>query len=121
MSKRIVHELTDDDLLRLVQGVSKDIVLETVSEAAKFIYASKIKHGDQKITAQLVYYTYKEYKGWGNKRQSRASFFRDFNKYFEPKRDKNGMYYLLDEKSFDLSQQTYWIMQAEKRAQKKKK
>lgn len=119
--KKLIYELSDEDLIRLIEGVKLETIMEKVSEAAKFLYALKIKHGDEKITAQLVYYTYKQYKGWDNKLQNKAQFFKDFNTYFTPKRDQNGMYYLLDPKPFDLSEENFWIMKAAARREKAKK
>lgn len=115
---KIVHELSVEDLVRLANSSKEEIVMDKVSEAAKFIYHQNIRIGDTKISAQLLYHTYKHWKGWRNRKQPKHLFFRDFNKYFEPKRDKNGNYYTLDETGFDLSKQNYWIMRKELRDEK---
>ncbi len=118
--KKIIYELSDDDLIRLAKGAPAESVLDRVSEAAKFIYELNIRHGETKIPMQLVYHTYKTYKGWDNKRQAKPDFFKDFNKYFEPKRDSTGLYFLLDPRSFDLSREEYFRMKASQRNEKTK-
>jgi hypothetical protein len=119
--KTIIHELSEDELLQIAQGEKAESVIEKVSEAAKFIYARKIREGRESISAMLVYHTYKQYKGWDNKRQAKRFFFKDFNKYFTPHRNKDGIYYLLDPRSFDTSPEEYWRMRADARYDKSKK
>lgn len=120
MSKKIVHELSIEDLLKLAQGSSEPIVMEGVSESSKFIYALNIRHGDERIPAQLIYHTYRHWKGWANKPQPKPYFFRDFSKQFEQVRTKDGMCYLLDPKPFDLSKETYWLLRKDIREQRAK-
>ncbi len=120
-SKRIIHELSEEDLVALASGAKPETIVEKVSEAAKFVYDLNIKHGDEKVSAQLIYYTYKHWKGWDQKRQSKPTFFRDFNKYFEPHRVTEGNVYLLNPKPFDLSEENYWRMRKEVREAKAKK
>lgn len=121
MSKRIIHELSVEDLVALAAGAKPEDIIEKISEAAKFIYEVNIKHGDDKISAPLIYHTYKGWKGWDQKRQSKPFFFRDFNKYFTPHRTNSGMVYLLNPKPFDLSEETYWLIRKEQREVKSKK
>ncbi len=80
-----------------------------------------IKNGDTKISAALIYHTYKQWKGWRNKRQAKSQFFKDFKTYFEPQRTTDGIVYLLNPKPFDLSEETYWLMRSEIRNEKTKK
>lgn len=115
---KIVHELSDDELLEIAKGAKPEAVIEKISEAAKFVYALGIRDGRTNISAMLVWYTYKEYKGFDNKRQSKRYFFRDFNKYFKPHRKEDGMHYMLDERSFDTSTETYWLIRADNRNEK---
>ncbi len=119
--KKIIYELSDSDLVALASGAKAEDVIDKISQAAKFIYDLNIKHGDEKISADIVYHTYKHWKGWDQKRQSRPIFFRDFKKYFEPHRTSNGLVYLLDPKPFDLSPEAYWIVRKEIREAKKTK
>lgn len=122
--KKIVSELSIDDLVKLATSSKEEIVMDGLSEASKFIYDVGIKHGTAKISAQLIYHTYKHWKGWGNKKENRPIFFRDFSKFFEPKRANDGTYYLLNEKPFDTSTETFWIIRKEirdERARRKKK
>lgn len=119
--KVIIHELTADELLEIVKGAKVETVLEKATEAAKFIYALGIREGRTSISAALVFHTYKHYKGFDNKRQSKRHFFRDFSKYFKPYRKESGMHYMLDERSFDTSQENYWIMRADLRQNKPRK
>ena len=122
MSKKVVHELSVEDLIKLASGATaKDHEVGEATEAAKFIYALNIRHGDERIPAQLIYYTYKQWKGWDNKYQPKPFFFRDFSKYFEQVRTKEGISYLLDPKPFDLSKDTYWLMRKDQRESKAKK
>ena len=120
-SKKIVHELSIEDLMALAAGAKSEDIVEKVSEAAKFIYDLNIKHGDTKISSQLIYYTYKDWKGWDQKFQSKPLFFKDFKKYFEPHRVTNGLVYLLDPKPFDLTPETYWLTRKQHREAKAKK
>ncbi len=119
--KKIIYELSDSDLVALASGAKAEDVIDKISQAAKFIYDLNIKHGDEKISADIVYHTYKHWKGWDQKRQSRPIFFRDFKKYFEPHRTSNGLVYLLDPKPFDLSPENYWIVRKAIREAKKTK
>ncbi len=119
--KKIVHELSIDDLIALAQGASEEVIMDKLTEASKFIYDLGIKHGDTKIPAALVYHTYKHWKGWDQKRQSKPLFFKDFKTYFEPHRTTDGMVFLLNPKPFDLSDDTYWLIRAELRNEKTKK
>lgn len=117
---RLVHELDDALLVELAQGADRDEIIKKISIAAQFIFDCKIRHGRDKVSAMLVYYTYKHHKGQHYKPQSRKLFFKDFNKYFKPHRDKDGLYYELDPKSFDMSEETYWKMRSEWRKQKQR-
>lgn len=122
--KKIIHDLPLDALLELAQGAPQEAVIEKLSEAAKFIFAVGIKHGTTKVPAQTVYYCYRDWKGWRNKPQPKLYFFRDFKKYFKSERDKDGVYYLLNDKPFDMSEENYWLIRKEireERARQKKK
>lgn len=119
-SKKIVHELSIDELMKLATGSTEPIVMEGLSEASKFIYALEIKHGVEKIPAQTIYYTYKQWKGWDKRPQPKPFFFRDFSKFFEQTRTSQGMCYLLNPKPFDLSQEAYWLARKDIREQKAK-
>jgi hypothetical protein len=119
--RKIVHELSVEDLIKLASGSKTgNHEVEEATEAARFIYALNIRHGDERIPAQLIYYTYKQWKGWNNKFQPKPFFFRDFTQYFEQVRTKDGISYLLDPKPFDLSKETYWMMRKDQREQKAK-
>lgn len=119
-SKKIVHELSIDELIRLAQQSPGPIMADELTEASKFIYALNIRHGDERIPAQLIYYTYKQWKGWDKRPQPKPFFFRDFSKYFEQVRSKEGMNYLLDPKSFDLSKEAYWLSRKDQREHRAK-
>lgn len=118
--KTIIHDLPADLLLQIVTQSKSAVVADKLTEAVKFIYDLGIRHGDTKIRAQMVFYTYKLYRG-PNKKQAKALFFKDFKKYFEPLRDKDGIYYLLNPKAFDLSEETRWQMRSDTRREKAKK
>jgi hypothetical protein len=120
-TKRIIHELSVEDLIALAEGSKpQEHKVEEATEAAKFIYALNIRHGDDQIAAQLIYYTYKQWKGWDKRPQPKPFFFRDFTKYFEQVRTKDGISYLLDPKPFDQSQEAYWLMKKDQREHKAK-
>lgn len=122
--KKIVHDLTVEDLIRLATKSSDTIVMDKLTEAGKFIYALGIKHGREQISAQLIYYTYKQWKGWEAKKQPKPLFFKDFKRYFNPHRSKDGTHYLLDATPFDTSEEVFWLIRSEirnERAQKRKK
>lgn len=120
MNKKLVEELSIDDLIALVEGTDEEIILEKISDASKFIYELGIKNGREKITAELIYHTYKGWKGWNQKRQAKPYFFRDFNKYFEKQRGTHGTFYYLSPKPFDLSEETFWLVRKEIREAKAK-
>lgn len=120
-SKVIIYELSSEDLAKIATGSDEEVIYDKITEAAKFIYALGIKHGKERISAQLLYYHYREWKGWGNKKQSKGPFFRDFNKYFESTRGRDGKLYFLDPKPFDLSKETWWEMRAQLRNEKTRK
>lgn len=119
-NKKVVHELSIEDLIKLAQGSNEPVVMDELTEASKFIYALNIRNGDIKIPAQLIYYTYKQWKGWDKRPQPKPFFFRDFTKYFEQVRTKDGISYLLDPKPFDLSEETYWLMKKDQRERQAK-
>lgn len=121
MQKKVIHEVPADELMKIALGSDEEILTDKLTEAAKFIYDMKIKQGDAKIPAELIYYTYKKWKGWGTKYQSKPEFFRDFKTFFTQHRTTNGMTYLLNPKQFDLSEETYWLMKASQRNEKTKK
>ncbi len=106
--------------MKLAEGEEVVVTEERASDCAKFIYANEIKHGDAKIPASLVYYTYKMWKGFQRSYIPRAHFFREFSKLFESVRMSDGVYYLLDPKPFDLSREAYFLMKADQRAKRKK-
>lgn len=115
---KVIHELSEDELLAIARGARAETVMDKVTEAGKFIYALGIRDGRSEISAALVFHTYKHYKGFDNKRQAKRYFFKDFNKYFKPYRKEDGMYYSLDARSFDTSQEEYWRMRADMRHEK---
>lgn len=125
MSKKNIYDLSTDELIDLLKSSDKPIPIENeVTEAAKFIYALNIRHGDAKISAQLIYFTYKQWKGWDKRPQPKPLFFRDFSRQFESIRTKEGISYLLDPKPFDLSREQYFLSRKdlrEQRAKQKKK
>lgn len=121
VNKKNIYELSVEELIQLAQESAEPVVMEELTEASKFIYANNIRHGDVKIPAQLIYYTYKQWKGWDRKPQPKPYFFRDFSKYFEQVRTKEGMTYLLDPKPFDLSQETYFMIRKDIREQRAKR
>jgi hypothetical protein len=118
MSKKIIHDMPEDLLIELAMGAKGDDVVQKLNEASKFIYDLGIKHGDAKIPAQLVYHTYKLWKGWDNKKQSKGLFFKDFRTYFTQHRTTDGICYLLNPKPFDLSKDTYFLYRSEVRYEK---
>ncbi len=119
--KKIIHDIPLEELLKIASDSDEEVVVDKLTEAAKFIYELGIKHGDTKIPAQIVYHTYKIWKGWQNKKQAKPLFFKDFSKYFESKRTKDGVHYLLNPKPFDLTEETYWIIRADIRREKSKR
>lgn len=122
MSKKVVHELSVEDLIALAGGATaKDHEVGEASEAAKFIYANNVRNGDIKISAQLIYFTYKQWKGWDKRPQPKPFFFRDFSKYFESVRTAEGTCYMLDPRSFDTSKDNYWLMRKDFREYKAKR
>lgn len=122
MSKKVLHELSIEELINLANEAKTDEPkVQEATEAAKFIYALTIRHGDVRIPAQLIYYAYREWKGWSNKPQPKPFFFRDFTKYFESVRTKEGISYLLDPKPFDLSQETYFMVRKQIRDERSKR
>lgn len=106
--KLIVHQLTDADLLDLAKSTGKIKIEDKLTEVAKFIYAFKIKHGEAKIDAQLVWFTFIQWKP--RSEVPKNKFFQDFNKYFKSMKGKYGNYYLLNTASFDTSEENYWKM-----------
>jgi hypothetical protein len=118
---KLLDKLSDEELLEIAKGANVEAVVGKKSEASKFIYSLNIRDGKEAISAMLVFHTYKMWKGFDNKRQAKRYFFRDFNTYFKPYRNKDGMYYLLDPRSFDTSKEEYWRMRADERQQKAKK
>ncbi len=123
--KKLIEELSDEDLIALATGAQGvETINEKLTEAGKFVYQAGIKEGKAKIRAWLVYWTYQESKHWRGKFQPKNKFFRDFAKYFQPQRDKDGIYYFLNAKPFDTSAEVYWQHRKQlrdKRVKKQKK
>lgn len=120
-NKKVIHELPSDELEKIVSGSQETVSTDKLTEAAKFIYDLRIRHGDVKISAQIIYHTYKQWKGWQNRKQSKSYFFKDFATYFTSHRTKDGTHYLLDPKPFDLTEATYWQIRADLRREKARK
>lgn len=119
-SKKIIHELDVEDLVKLAESAEEPVIQEKLSDAGKFIFDLKIKHGDKKISAELIFHTYKEWKGLEKRNwQARTHFFRDFKKYFTPVRGRNGVAYLLDPAPFDLSREHYFFVRSEQRREQR--
>ena len=121
MDKKIIHELDVESLIALAKGAKEEVIMEKLSQAGQFIFDLKIKNGDTKISAAMIYYTYKQWRGWDQKRQSKPQFFKDFKRYFEPQRTAEGLVYLLNPKPFDLSEEAWWLMRKSIRDEKTKK
>lgn len=117
--KRIIEDLSTEELIKLATSSSEPVDMGGLTDAARFIYEKNIKSGKAEIEAELVYFTYKQWRGKNS--QPRPLFFKDFKKYFDSKRKTNGIYYLLNPKSFDLSDENIWVMRALKREEKNKK
>lgn len=120
VDKKNLHELSVDDLVQLAQeNPPPSTEDEKVTEASQFIYALNIRHGDHKVSAELIYHTFKEWKGLYQKKwQPPAYFFRDFKKYFTSVRGKHGVSYLLDPTPFDLSRENYFLVRYQQRREK---
>lgn len=116
--KRIIQELPVEELLKLALASDEDVVMEKLTDSAKFIYELGIKPGDEKISAQIIYHTYKQWKR--GDLQPRTYFFRDFAKYFPRELDIHGSHYRLDPKPFDLSKDEWWRMRADLRRERAK-
>jgi hypothetical protein len=116
-NKKVIYDLSPEDLIKLATGSKEEVVMDKLTEAAKFIYDLNIKHGDEKISAQVIYHAYKKYRNYSHV-QPKIQFFSDFKKYFQPGRNKDGIYYLLNPKPFDLSDDAYWEMRALERKEK---
>ncbi len=114
--KRIIQELDTDVLLALATASDEDVVMDKLTDSAKFIYDFGIKPGDDKISAAIIYYHYKKWQR--EDFQPRTRFFRDFSKYFQRIEDEHGSHYLLDPKPFDLSKETWWKMRTELRRER---
>lgn len=109
--KRIIHEVSDDDLVALALGeVKQDQVIQKVSKAAKFILHNRVKHGDTKIPAMLLYFTYINWQD--GLADHKRKFLEDFSNYFPKHVDAEGPYFLLNSDPFDLSKEAYWNMRA---------
>jgi len=119
--KKIVHDLPLEELLKIAANSDEAIVMDKLTEAAKFIYDIGLKQGDDLVLGQMIYFNYRLWKGWSNKRQPKAQFFKDFSKYFKSHRTKDGMSYFVNSKALDLSEDTYWQMRADLRNEKAKR
>ena len=118
---KIIHEISVEDLMKLATDSDEPVLMDKLTPAAKMIYELNIKHGTTKVSAQIVYYTYRHWNGWETRRLSRPRFVKDFNKFFTPHRTADGMCYLLNPKPFDLSEQACWYMQKLQREERYKK
>lgn len=116
--RRIIQELSEEELLALASGAKVETVIRKVSEAAKFVYQLGIKEGNEKISAELIYHHYRMWKGWESKKQSKPYFFRDFSKYFTPQRSGDTRFYYLNPKPFDQSVETYFLLRADIRRER---
>ena len=93
-----------------------EIVLESLDEAQKFALANDIKRGDTWVTATNIYDRYKKWRH--GKGVPKKTFFLQFHKYFERKRDGRATYYKLNPEGFDFSIEHYFYLRAQVRAQK---
>lgn len=113
-------QLTPDELLQILEN-SKDevVIMGQLTQAAQFAYELEIEQGDSKIPASLIYYTYKLWRNT-RKRQPKSPFFREFNELFEAKRDSTQRYYLLNPKSFNLTDEMLAEVKADAKRQEAK-
>jgi hypothetical protein len=114
--KRIIQDLPVEELMKLALSSDEVVVMEGLTDSAKFIYELGLRPGDDKVSAQMIYHHYKQWKG--EHYQPRAYFFRDFSKYFEKKIDENGVHYLIEPKGLDLSEDEWWRMRADLRRER---
>jgi len=102
-----------DSLLELLEDRSRERAKQAKAIPSKeescgrFIRKNGITKGIGRVPNYVIYFTYRtKYKiKLGEEKWSKVHFFRLFNKRFDQARTGKQKYYLLDEKSFDLTRE----------------
>jgi hypothetical protein len=113
----------DNELEKLIALVEKGEAAEAseLTEAERFVISVGIKDGETGIQAMVVWFRYTDWcKSLNRKPITIWSFFRQFKKLFQLKRDKTWRTYRLDPAPFDLSLDAYWIMRRKMRDSREK-
>ena len=103
-----MNELTANELLEIVNqdGRSISTLHDDKSNVKDYIKEREVRDGITLVPNFYLYYHY--HKVWNptGKKLSKIGFLRKMNVVFEQKRTKKVRYYLLDQESFDLSEET---------------
>ena len=105
---------TLDELLEKIDQLEKGGVeaapsveeKQTARSVMEFIQTFEIMQGDTRVPNYKIFYDYISWDRFQSTKLSKTEFFRQFGKYFDSGRGNKGRYYLLDENSFDLSEES---------------
>lgn len=125
MSEISLEELEKLLALAETDASEEEIVFQEMDEVERFCYDEDIVAGDKRVPAYYVYDKYLMYKKVQGEykykmRLPRPIFFRRMKQMYDQKRTKEGMFYLLNERSFDFSQEAFWEIRRRYRDEKER-
>lgn len=102
-----VSEMTLEELAQLAKTpLKEDETLAKLPVIRRFIIQDELENGDYKVPAVLIY---DRYKDWCQSNQMQikgyVAFFKEFKHYFKRVQQRDGIFYILSPKGFDLSPQ----------------
>lgn len=105
-----LKNLSLDELLELANEANQEHEegekKKTKKHVLDFMKDRQILPGLTQVPNYLIYYEYRrKWKLESRSKLRKTDFFREFSKHFEQKRTTNCRYYLLNEQSFDLSEE----------------
>ena len=93
--------MTTKELLEAVGKPADFKTPEKKNYVAEFIIDTSMISGNVAIPNYIIFYMYMtQWRPRSEKKTSKIGFFREFNKHFTPKRNKNNRQYLLDGAAF---------------------
>ena len=118
-----LKDLTIEELLELAKiDAEDDETIPTKPHIIEFVKDNEIVSGTTLVPTFVIFMEYRRF--WRTESRTKLSkidFFRNFSNLFEKKRKTHTRYYLLNEGSFDLSEENLRIAKEHDRRYEKKR
>jgi len=99
------NELNDEELIEILKSSDEPIVIESLDDVHEFVLAFNIKEVEEKshVRCKDIYNLYKKWRAQSMYIQYYNIFFKKFSKHFQKCHNRKYVYYNLDPKPFDLT------------------